>query len=53
MILVKPEMLIKEVNATVDLALRGCYECVCLFFQYLEGRLQQRQRAGLKGNPSD
>lgn len=53
MILVKPKMLTKEVNATVDLALRGCYKCVCLFFQYLEGRLQQRKRAGLKGNPSD
>lgn len=53
MILVKPKMLIKEVNATVDLALRGYYKCVCLFFQYLEGRLQQRKRAGLKGNSSD
>lgn len=53
MISVKPKMLIKEVNSTVDLALRGCYKCVYLFFQYCQGRLQQRKRAGLKGNSSD
>lgn len=53
MISVKPKMLIKEVNSAVDLALRGCYKCVCLFFQYHEGRFQQRKRSGLKGNSSD
>lgn len=37
MIWVKPKMLIKEVNAAVDLAPRGCYKCVWFCSTWREG----------------